>query len=74
MDSNKIMNTEFNVIYDSIGDVGNMVDAFYAKHILFNKGVDANSKLFEQVSKLQQMMSEVKCLAHDIAERLTWDQ
>jgi hypothetical protein len=50
-----------------------MVDMFYAEHILYNKDIDANSEIFSQVSKLQMMMSEVKCLSHDIAERFTWD-
>ena len=50
-----------------------MVDMFYAEHILYNKDIDANSDIFSQVSKLQMMMSEVKCLSHDIAEYFTWD-
>lgn len=73
MDKGKILNTEFNEIYNLISDVDNMVDAFYTKHILYNKDVDANSDIFSQVSKLQMMMSEVKCLSHDIAEHFTWD-
>ena len=73
MDKGKILNTEFNKIYDLISDVNNMVDMFYAEHILYNKDVDANSNIFSQVSKLQMMMSEVKCLSHDIAEHFTWD-
>ena len=73
MDKGKILNTEFNEIYNLISDVDNKVDAFYTEHILFNKDVDANSDIFSQVSKLQMMMSEVKCLSHDIAEHFTWD-
>lgn len=73
MDKGKILNTEFNKIYDLISDVNNMVDMFYAEHILYNKDMKADSKIFEQVSKLQMMMSEVKCLSHDIAEYFTWD-
>ncbi len=73
MDKGKILNTKFNEIYNLISDVDNMVDAFYAEHILFNKDVDANSDIFSQMSKLQMMMSEVKCLSHDIAEYFTWD-
>ena len=73
MDKGKILNTEFNKIYDLISDVNNMVDMFYAEHILYNKDVDANSEIFKQVSKLQMMMSEVKCLSYDIAEYFTWD-
>ena len=73
MDKGKILNTEFNKIYDLISDVDNMVDMFYAEHILYNKDVDVNSDIFSQVSKLQMMMSEVKCLSHDITEHFTWD-
>lgn len=73
MDKGKILNTEFNKIYDLISDVNNMVDMFYAEHILYNKDMKADSKIFKQVSKLQMMMSEVKCLSHDIAEHFTWD-
>lgn len=69
----KILNTKFNEIYNLISDVDNMVDMFYAEHILYNKDIDANSEIFSQVSKLQMMMSEVKCLSHDIAEHFTWD-
>ena len=73
MDKGKILNTKFNEIYNLISDVDNMVDMFYAEHILYNKDVDANSEIFSQVSKLQMMMSEVKCLSHDIAEHFIWD-
>ena len=73
MDKGKILYTKFNEIYNLISDVDNMVDAFYAEHILYNKDIDVNSEIFSQVSKLQMMMSEVKCLSHDIAERFTWD-
>ena len=73
MDKGKELNTEFNEIYNLISDVDNMVDVFYAKHILYNKDMKANSKIFEQVTRLQMMMSEVKCLSHDIAEHFTWD-
>jgi hypothetical protein len=73
MDKGKILNTQFNEIYNLISDVDNMVDMFYAEHILYNKDIDANSDIFSQVSKLQMMMSEVKCLSHDIAEYFTWD-
>lgn len=73
MDKGKELNTEFNKIYDLISDVDNMVDIFYAEHILFNKDMDANSEIFKQVSKLQMMMSEVKSLSHEIAEHFTWD-
>ena len=73
MDKGKELNTKFNEIYNLISDVDNMVDMFYAEHILYNKDVDANSKIFSQVSKLQMMMSEVKGLSHDIAEHFTWD-
>lgn len=69
----KILNQEFNEIYNLISDVNNMVDMFYAERILYNKDIDANSDIFSQVSKLQMMMSEVKCLSHDIAEYFTWD-
>ena len=74
MDKGKILNTKFNEIYNLISDVDNMVDMFYAEHILYNKDVDANSEIFSQVSKLQMMMSEVKCLSHDIAEHFIWDK
>lgn len=73
MDKGKILNTKFNEIYNLISDVDNMVDMFYAEHILYNKDIDVNSEIFSQVSKLQMMMSEVKCLSHDIAEHFTWD-
>ena len=73
MDKGKILNTKFNEIYNLISDVDNMVDMFYAEHILYNKDMKADSKIFEQVSKLQMMMSEVKCLSHEIAEYFTWD-
>lgn len=72
-DVGKELNTEFNEIYNLISDVDNMVDTFYRKHIFCNKDVDVNSDIFSQVSKLQQMMSEVKCLSHDIAEYFTWN-
>lgn len=73
MNKGKELNTEFNKIYNLISDVDNKVDMFYTEHILFNKDVDANSKIFSQVSKLQMMMSEIKCLSHEIAEHFTWD-
>jgi hypothetical protein len=73
IDKGKILNQEFNEIYNLISDVNNMVDMFYAEHILYNKDIDANSDIFSQVSKLQMMMSEVKCLSHEIAEYFTWD-
>lgn len=73
IDKGKILNQEFNEIYNLISDVNNMVDMFYAERILYNKDIDANSDIFSQVSKLQMMMSEVKCLSHDIAEYFTWD-
>lgn len=72
-DIGKELNTEFNEIYNLISDVDNMVDVFYAKHFLFNKDVDANSDIFEQMSKLQMLISEVKGLSHEIAEYFTWD-
>ena len=72
-DKGKILNQEFNEIYNLISDVNNMVDMFYAERILYNKDIDVNSDIFSQVSKLQMMMSEVKCLSHDIAEYFTWD-
>lgn len=74
MDKGKELNTEFNEIYNLISDVDNMVDTFYAKHFLFNRDIDANSEIFKQVSKLQMMMSQVKCLSHEIAEFFTWDK
>jgi hypothetical protein len=73
IDKGKILNQEFNEIYNLISDVDNLVDMFYVEHILYNKDIDANSDIFSQVSKLQMMMSEVKCLSHDIAEYFTWD-
>ena len=73
MDKGKELNTKFNEIYNLISDVDNMVNMFYVDHILFNKDMDANSKIFSQVSKLQMMMSEVKCLSRNIAEYFTWD-
>ena len=59
MDKGKELNTKFNEIYNLISDVDNMVDMFYAEHILYNKDIDANSEIFSQVSNLQMMMSEV---------------
>lgn len=72
-DVGKELNAEFNEIYNLISDVDNMVDTFYTKHILYNKDVDVNSDIFSQMSKLQMMMSEAKCLSHHIAEYFTWD-
>lgn len=72
-DVGKELNAEFNEIYNLISDVDNMVDTFYTKHILYNKDVDVNSDIFSQMSKLQMMMSEAKCLSHYIAEYFTWD-
>ncbi len=73
VDDMPILNKKFNAIYDRIGDLDNDIDNFYTCHILFNKNVDANSDIFSQMSKLQMMISEVKCLAHSIAEHYTWD-
>ena len=73
IDKGKLLNTEFNEIYNLISDVDNMVDMFFTKHILYNKDMKADSKIFEQVTRLQMMMSEVKCLSHEVAEHFTWD-
>lgn len=72
-DDMPILNERFNKIYDLIGDVDSQVSDFYGKHILYNKNMDVHSELFGQTSRLLMMVSEVKCLAHDIAERYTWD-
>ena len=71
MDSNKIMNAEFNEIYDLMGDVENMIDTFYAKHALYGDDIDVNSDLFSQLKHLQVEMGCLRQVAHDIAERLT---
>lgn len=73
MDKGKKLNQEFNEIYELISDVDNKTDVFYMEHFLYNKDVKADSKIFEQVSRLQMLMSEVKCLSHEIAEHFTWD-
>lgn len=73
VDDMPILNKKFNAIYDLIGDVDSQVSDFYGKHILYNKNVDLHSNLFGQTSRLLMMVSEIKCLAHDIAERYTWD-
>lgn len=73
VDDMPILNKKFNAIYDLIGDLDSKVGDFYGKHILYNKNMDINSDLFSQTSKLLMMFSEIKCLAHDIAERYTWD-
>lgn len=73
VDDMPILNKKFNAIYDLIGDLDSKVGDFYGKHILYNKNMDVNSDLFSQTSKLLMMFSEIKCLAHDIAERYTWD-
>lgn len=73
VDDMPILNKKFNAIYDLIGDLDSKVGDFYGKHILYNKNMDVNSDLFSQTSKLLIMFSEIKCLAHDIAERYTWD-
>lgn len=74
VDDMPILNRKFNDIYDRIGDLDNDIDNFYACHILFNKNIDANSVLFEEMCRLQQTMSEVKCLAHSVAEHYAWDE
>ena len=73
VDDMTILSQKFNDIYNRIGDLDNDIDIFYGRHILFNKSVDANSVLFEQMCRLQQTMSEVKSLAHSVAEHYTWD-
>lgn len=74
VDDMPILNKKFNAIYDLIGDLDSKVGDFYGKHILYNKNMDINSDLFSQTSKLLIMFSEIKCLAHDIAEHYTWDE
>ena len=73
VDDMPILNKKFNAIYNLIGDVDSQVSDFYGKHILYNKNMDVHSELFGQTSRLLMKVSEIKCLAHDIAERYTWD-
>ncbi len=73
MDKGKVLNEEFNKVYDAISNADEMLNKFYMEHILYNKNVDMDSPTWHQIRQAMEEIGVVKCLAHDLAEHFTWD-
>ena len=73
MDKGKVLNEEFNKVYDAISNADEMLNQFYMEHILYNENIDMDSPTWLQIRQAMEKIGEVKYLAHDLAEHFTWD-
>lgn len=67
----KILNQEFNEVYNAITTATELLGDFYMKHYCF-KG-NTNTKIATVISDMWDKLGSVKEDAHEVAEHYTWD-
>ena len=72
MDKGKILNTEFNEVYDAISDAYDKITDFYIKHCAFIVNGD-KEEILDEIRNLFEGLGDCKTTAHEIAEYFTWD-
>lgn len=67
----KILNQEFNEVYNAITTAAELLGDFYMKHYCFND--KTNTQMATAISDMWDKLGSVKEDAHEIAEHYTWD-
>ena len=71
-DVGKILNTEFNEVYDAITNAYDKITEFHLKHCAFIVNVD-KEEILDEIRNLFERLGDCKTTAHEIAEYFTWD-
>lgn len=73
MDNNKVLNEEFNEVYDAITDAYDKLNEFYMKHCALGQNDIENTRVHFDIVCLFDKLGNCKENAHEIAEHFTWD-
>ena len=74
MDKNKILNIEFNEVYESISKAYEAISEFYIKNCYADQNDNDDRYARYRTLYLLEKMGDCKDLAHDLAEHFTWDR
>lgn len=73
-DKGKILNQEFNEVYDAITTATELLGEFYMKHIAFTENTtNTNNEVASTIRDMWDKLGSVKEDAHEVAEYYTWD-
>lgn len=67
----KILNQEFNEVYNAITTATELLGDFYMKHYCFNG--NTNTQMATVISDMWDKLGSVREYAHEVAEHYTWD-
>ena len=71
-DIGKVLNEEFNEVYDAISDAYDKLNEFYMKHCAFCEDIE-NTPIYFDIVSLFDKLGNCKENAHEIVEYFTWD-
>ena len=72
IDKGKILNQEFNEVYDAITTAYEKITDFHIKHCAFIVNVD-KEEILDEIKNLFERLGDCRTTAHEIAEYFTWD-
>ena len=71
-DKGKLLNQEFNEVYDAITTAYEKICDFHLNHCAFIVNVD-KEEILDEIRNLFERLGDCKTTAHEIAEYFTWD-
>ena len=73
IEKGKLLNQDFNEVYNAISDAYDKMNEFYMEHCTFDNNDVKNKSILFNISDLWDMLGNCKTIAHEIAEYFTWD-
>lgn len=72
-DKGKVLNQEFNEVYDAITTAYDKLNEFYMEHCAFDNNNVKNKSIRIDINDLWDMLGNCREIAHEVAEHFTWD-
>ena len=73
MDKGKVLNEEFNKVYDAISEAYDQMNEFYLKHCALSQNDIDSGFVMCDLCSIWDMLGKCKETGHEIAEHFTWD-
>ena len=73
MDKGKVLNEEFNEVYDAISNAYDLMNEFYMKHCALGQNDIDSGFVMCDLCTIWDMLGKCKETGHEIAEHFTWD-
>lgn len=73
IDKGKLLNQEFNEVYNAISDAYDKMSEFYMEYCAFDNNDVKNKSILINISDLWDMLGNCKEIGHEVAEHFTWD-